>query len=335
MKDLTTSTIERQNILNNNFAIEQIQDYIGFTGILFDNEYKFTKEMVADFFEVEQRTIERYLEQNEQELKHNGYVLTKGNKLKELKLQFAHVINVGSKTTQLGLFNFRSFLNLAMLLKESEKARHLRSKILDIVLDILNQRTGGGTKYINRRDKDYLINTLRENKYRKAFTSALSRFVALGNYKYSLYTDSIYQYIFRENAKEYKQILKLQENENARDTMYAEVLKLIASFEFGIAYEIEKKSKELNRMLQPGEVDSIIKDFAEHPSQIPHVEDARIKMASRDNHFRDAFHHKLQEYITSVSPADFERFLGEQSIENFEIHLKEVEDVFKRLKDSE
>ncbi len=335
MKDLTTSTIERQNILNNNFAIEQIQDYIGFTGILFDNEYKFTKEMVADFFEVEQRTIERYLEQNEQELKHNGYVLTKGNKLKELKLQFAHVINVGSKTTQLGLFNFRSFLNLAMLLKESEKARHLRSKILDIVLDILNQRTGGGTKYINRRDKDYLINTLREHKYRKAFTSALSRFVALGNYKYSLYTDSIYQYIFRENAKEYKQILKLQENENARDTMYAEVLKLIASFEFGIAYEIEKKSKELNRMLQPGEVDSIIKDFAEHPSQIPHVEDARIKMASRDNHFRDAFHHKLQEYITSVSPADFERFLGEQSIENFEIHLKEVEDVFKRLKDSE
>ena len=335
MKDLTTSNIERQNILNNKFAIEQIQEYIGFTGLLFENEYRFTKDMVSDFFEIEERTIERYLEQYETELKHNGYILTKGKQLKDFKLQFGHVINVGTKTTQLGLFNFRSLLNLAMLLKESEKARHLRSKILDIVIESINQRTGGGTKYINRRDEDYLINAIREHKYRKTFTSALNKYVALGNYKYSLYTDLIYQYIFKEYAKEYKRILRLHENENARDTMYAEVLKLIASFEIGIAYEIEKKSKELNRQLQSVEVDLIIKNIAQHPSQLPHIEDARIKMSSRDNYFRDAFHHKLQEYITSVSPADFERFLGEHSIENFENQLKEAEDVFKRLKDSE
>lgn len=29
----------------------------------------------------------------------------------------------------------------------------------------------------------------------------------MGNYKYALYTDKIYQYIFRENSKEYKQML--------------------------------------------------------------------------------------------------------------------------------
>jgi len=335
MKDLTTSNIERQNILNNNFAIEQIQKYIGFTGMLFENEYRFTKEMVADFFEVEERTIKRYLEQYEPELKHNGYILTKGKQLKDFKLQFAHVINVPSKTTQLGLFNFRAFLNLAMLLKESEKAQHLRSKILDIVIESVNQRTGGGTKYINKQDEDYLLNAVREHKYRKTFTSALNMYVDLGNFKYSLYTDLIYQCIFRENAKEYKQILRLHDNENVRDTMYAEVLKLIASFEVGIAYEIEKKSNELNRKLQPAEVNFIIKNFAQHPSHLPHIEDARIKMSSRDNYFRDAIHHKLQEYITSVSSADFERFLGEHSIENFEDHLKEAEEVFKRLKDSE
>jgi hypothetical protein len=335
MKDLTTSNIERQNILNNKFAIEQIHDYVGLPGMQFENEFRFTKEMVSDFFEIDISTIDRYLTNYTEELKHNGYVLIKGKYLKEFKLQFAHLINKATKTSQLGLFNFRSFLNLAMLLKESEKARHLRSKILDIVIETLNQKTGGGTKYINRRDDDYLINALREHKYRKTFTSALSRYVALGNYKYSLYTDLIYQHIFRENAKEYKQILKLQENENARDTMYAEVLKLIASFEIGIAFEIEKKSKELNRLLQSVEVDLIIKNFAQHPSQIPHIEDARIKMSSRDNFFRDAFHHKLQEYITSVSPADFERFLGEHSIESFENQLKDAEDVFKRLKDSE
>lgn len=81
------------------------------------------KKMVADFYEVEERTIERYLEKHSDELAANGYVLCKGKHLKELKLQFAPVINVGSKTTQLGLFNFRSFLDMGMLLTESEKAK--------------------------------------------------------------------------------------------------------------------------------------------------------------------------------------------------------------------
>jgi len=98
-------------------------------------------------------------------------------------LQFAHLIDKASKTRQLGLFNFRALLNLSMLLVESEKARHLRSKILDIVIDTINEKTGGGTKYINRRDKDNFINVVREHKYRKKFTNALNQYVDLGNYK--------------------------------------------------------------------------------------------------------------------------------------------------------
>jgi len=334
MKDLTNSNIDRQNILNNRYSLEKIQNFIGLPGMLFDGEYKFTIKMVTEFFEIDERTVKRYLEEYEAELKHNGYVLIRGNKLKELKLQFGHVINVPTKTTVLGLFNFRAFLNLSMLLKESEKARHLRSKILDIVIHTINEKTGGGTKYINRRDEDYLINAIREHKYRKRFTNALNLYVDLGNYKYSLYTDKIYQAIFRENAKEYKQILKLADNENARETMYAEVLKLIASFEVGIAFEIEKKFRELNRKLFSFEVDQIVKGFTDHPAQLPHIEDARIKMASRDNFFRDAFHHKLKEYITSVTTTDFDKFIGDRSID-FEKQLKEAKDVFKRLKGSE
>ena len=334
MKDLTNSNIDRQNILNNRFALEKIQEYIGLPGMLFEGEYKFTTQMVADFYGVDERTVKRYLENYDQELKYNGYILSKGKHLKDLKLQFGHVINVPSKTTQLGLFNFRAFLNLGMLLAESENAKLLRSKMLDIVIETINERTGGGTKYINRKDSDYLATSIRESKYRKEFTSALSRYVDMGNYKYSLFTDKIYQCIFKENAQEYKQILKLEAKENARDTMYAEILNLIASFETGIAFEIEKYFKKIGRKLQPNEVDEIFIYFSEHPLQRPHIEDARIKMASRDLHFRDAFHKKLEEYIHSISPADFERFLGEQSV-NFEKQLEEAKDVFKRLKDSE
>ena len=333
MSKLIESDIQRQNILNNRFAVERIQTYIGFPGMLYQGEYRFTKKMVAEFYEVEERTIERYLENFAKELKYNGYVLIRGKSLQEFKLEFAPVINVGTKTTILGLFNFRSFLNLGMLLKESEKAQHLRSKILDIVIQTVNEKTGGGTKYINRRDADYLPVAIRESKYRKEFTLALNECVEMGNYKYAYYTDIIYLYIFRENAKEYKQILKMKEKENARDTMYAEILNLIASFETGLAYEMRKKSMELERRLTPFETDELFKNFAQHPLQKPHIEDARIKMSSRDLHFRDAIHRKLEEYIHSVSPQDFERFLGEQSVE-FEKQLQNAKDVLKRLKEN-
>lgn len=333
-KDLTNSGVERQNILNNKYALQRIQEYIGMTGMLFEEEYRFTKKMVADFFQVDTSTIDRYLSLYETELKQNGYILSKGKQLKEFKLQFLHLINEVKNTPQLGLFNFRSFLNLGMLLKESDNARLLRSKLLDIVIDTINERTGGGTKFINRRDANYLSAAIQESNYRKDFTSALSRYVNLGNYKYSLYTDKIYQCIFKENAKEYKQILKLAETDNARETMYAEVLTSIASFETGLAYEIEKQGKALRRMLEPTEVDKIFADFSQHPQQRPYIEDARIKMASRDLLFRDALHKKLEEYIQSVTPADFERFLGEQSV-NFEKQLEDARDVLTRLKQSE
>lgn len=61
--------------------------------------------MVAEFYGVEEGTIDRYLENFQDELKHNGYILTKGNRLKELMLQFAHVINVASKTTKKVVLN--------------------------------------------------------------------------------------------------------------------------------------------------------------------------------------------------------------------------------------
>ncbi|HUI32481.1 MAG TPA: hypothetical protein VLY84_02610 [Dysgonamonadaceae bacterium] len=334
MDKLTNSNIERQNILNNRFALERVQEYVGLPGMFFEGEYRFTKQMVADFFEIDTSTIDRYLAKYADELKHNGYILSKGNQLRDFKLEFAHLIDKASKITQLGLFNFRSFLNMAMLLAESQKAKLLRSKILDIVIDTINQRTGGNTKYINQRDTDYLTSAIKEPKYRKMFTSALNEYLEMGNYKYAVYTDKIYEFIFKENAKEYKRILKLKDHDNVRETMYAEVLNLIASFEAGLAYEMEITSKKLERKLSPSEVDKIFNKFASHPAQLPHIENVRIKMASRDLHFRDAFHQRLEQYIQSVSSADFDRFIGEQSMD-FDKQLTKAADIFKRLKDSE
>lgn len=334
-KDLTKSTIERQNVLNNKYALEIIITNLDVPGILFEGEYRFTKKMVADFYEVEERTIERYIEKNGNELSANGYILCKGKQLKDLKLQFAPVINVGSKTTQLGLFNFRSFLNIGMLLTESEKAKEIRSVILDIVLESINQKIGGGTKYINRRDTNYLPTALKELNYRKALTSAINKYVeGHPTMKYATITDYIYKAIFKENAKKYAEVLRLNAKDKIRNTMYSEVLLLIASFENGIGFEIKNESDKRGRSLNVQEVGDIIARLASHPFQAPLLEDARTKMASRDYCFRDALHHDLEDYIASVPPEDFERFIGEQSID-FDNILEQNRDVLLRLKQAD
>lgn len=331
MKDLTISTIDRQNVLNNTVVLDNLRSYLGVPGMLFQEEYKYTKQEISDFYQIDIATIERYLENNEKEIKHNGYTVLKGKNLKEFKNQFGHIINLPSKTAHLGVFNFRSFLNLGMLLIESEIAKALRSKILDIVIDSLNEKAGGSTKFINQRDEDFLNTILKEPHYRKEFTDALKLYLDLGPFKYSVYTSKIYECIFKENAKEYKKILNLSEKENARDTMYAEVLKLIASFENGLAHEMKKKSESLGRKLYKSEMDSIIITFSNHPLFKPLIEDARIKMASRDYGFRKIFHESLKNYISTVSQSDFERFLGEKS-KTLEERIDENIDVFKRLK---
>ena len=288
--------------------------------------------------------IGRYLPQRQQlsvliRLKYFGdnlkssYRIIKGRNLKDFKQQFGNLIDNAANTTILGLFNFRGLLDLGMLLKESKKAQHLRSKILDIVIDTINQKTGEGTKYINQRDAGYFFSAIKEPKYRLKFTEALNKYVEMGNYKYALYTDKIYQYIFKEKAKEYREILKLKTDESVRETMYSEVLDLISSFESGLAFELEENSNKLGRKLYPTEVDVIFKQFAEHPLQLPYIEKARIKMASRDLHFREAFHQKLESYLQAVSPDDFERFIGERSID-FNKELEKAKDVFQRLKES-
>lgn len=336
MKDLTVSNIERQNVLNNRFAIEHIQKTLDITGMMFDGEYRFTKKMVADFYEVEERTIERYIENYSSELSANGYFLCKGKRLKDLKLQFAPVINVGSKTTQLGLFNFRSFLNIGMLLAESEKAKALRSAILDIVIATINEKTGGGTKYINRRDVNYIPAAITEENYRKNLTSAMNQCVAgHKTYKYSQVTDYIYKAAFKENAKEYRNVLSLDSKDNVRHTLYAEVLLVISSFENGVGATIQQRFKENGgRLLSMEEVKAIVNELAEHPMQKPYLNDARTKMASRDYSFRDAYHGNIAEYLKAVTPEEYERYIGEKSID-FDNILAENKDVLKRLKQAD
>lgn len=334
-KDLTESQHDRQNILNNRYALQQAERYLELGGVEFQGETVFTKQQVMALFEISERTIERYLESHSDELSSNGHRLLKGKKLREFKVILHGTdINDGTKTSVLSIFSFRAVLNLGMLLTESEPARFLRSRLLDIVLDVMAERVGGHTKYINQRDENYLLAALQEENYRKQFTDALDQWVEGNQWKYARFTNLIYQSIFHENAAEYKKVLKLAAHDKVRETMYSEVLNLIASFESGIAHELEEASTAKGRKLTQKETERLFATFEQHPLFRPLILDARTKMASRDLGFRDALHKKLEAYVQSVPEADFERFLGERS-KSLEERLSEPEtlSVFKRLKD--
>ncbi len=334
-KDLTTSSVARQNVLNNPYALSRIQTHLALGGLQFEGETLFTKAQAAELLDIDERTVDRYLSSSGEELKVNGYHILKGKSLKNMKLANVDDINVvDPKAPSLGVFTFRSILNLAMLVTESERAKAIRSRLLDIVIDVVAEKAGGHTKYINQRDQDYIPAAYMEDSYRKQFTDALRDYLNMGNHKYAVYTDKIYQAVFCENALEYKKVLKLADKDSTRDTMYAEVLKAIVSFEHGLASQMFEKSKALERKLLPSELDQMIFDAESNPFLKPIIEDARVRMASRDLGFRDALHDKLEHYIQTVPEGDFDRFLGEKT-KSLEEQLSDTKtlEMLKRLKD--
>ncbi len=334
-KDLTNSRLDRQNILNNEIALEEIQQKSGIDGILWNGKVFITREMAANFFEVDIRTISRYLEQNGEELSANGYQVLRGKNLKaflESAKKSGKDIYVPTKTTVLGVFDFRAFLNMAMLLSESDKARALRQLMLDIVIDLINRKTGGGTKYINQRDKDFLYSSLQEDSYRRQFTDALKNYVEDSRYKYAHFTDMIYISIFKEKAKEYKKILDLKASDKVRDTFYSEILDIIAAYESGLADAIKHEYERVGHILSQQETEKVFRCFENMALWKPLIQRGRVKMASRDMALRDAFHYQLSEYIQPLDKEEYQKFLGAAGDELDKL-MQENKEVLRRLKE--
>ncbi len=335
-KNLINSRLDRQNILNNEIAVEEIQKTSNIKTVFWNEKYYLTKDMVADYFQVDVRTIERYISNYSDELSANGFELLKGKKLTEFieayNAAFATDINVARKIRSISVFDFRSFLNTAMLLSESDKARSLRQLMLDIVIDIINRKTGGGTKYINQRDKDFIFSSLQEDNYRRQFTDALKKHVEDNRYKYAHFTDMIYVSIFKEKAKEYKKILDLKASDKVRDTFYSEILDIIAAYESGLADAIKQEYERVGHVLSQADTEELFHRFENMALWKPLIQRGRVKMASRDMALRDAFHYQLSEYIQPLDKDDYQKFLGAAGDE-LERLMQENQEVLRRLKE--
>ena len=90
---------------------------------------------------------------------------------------------------------------------------------------------------------------------------------------------------------------------------------MILRAENAVAHRMEKLYEEEERKLALSEVQRIINEIAQDPMQEPYIYEARQKMASRDNAFRQVTHEELLGYMKALDPEEFDRFIGEHSID--------------------
>ncbi|WP_327324818.1 restriction endonuclease [Streptomyces sp. NBC_01210] len=87
-----------------------------------------TTAMVATYFAVAETVIYNLVSDHRSELEANGYRVLAGEEL----TRFKRVSGIHSRTRSLALFTRRAVLNVAMLLRDSEVARQVRTYLLDM-----------------------------------------------------------------------------------------------------------------------------------------------------------------------------------------------------------
>lgn len=99
---------------------------------LLPDDLHVTTEGVAAFFDVATTTVRQLVHRNQNELKANGLRVLRGGELADFVSDNVSLTNLlSSKARSLTLFDRRTLLNVAMLLRDSEVARQVRRYLLD------------------------------------------------------------------------------------------------------------------------------------------------------------------------------------------------------------
>lgn len=125
--------------------------------LMLPNTEMATVKQVAEYFGVGERAITSLIFDNKDEMESNGYKVYKGGEINvfhvisfkeftknrgnyKFTLDNGEELSVGGKG--LALFTKRAILNVAMLLRDSEVAKEIRSRLLDIVHDASKSQEG-------------------------------------------------------------------------------------------------------------------------------------------------------------------------------------------------
>lgn len=116
-QSLRASVVERTDVLDKVKALSLLPDGL-----------HLTTQMVARYFDVGVKAVESLIHDHRRELESNGYTVLSGPQLTSFKEVSSLDKRVGR---HLALFTRRTVLNVAMLLRDSDVARQVRTYLLD------------------------------------------------------------------------------------------------------------------------------------------------------------------------------------------------------------
>lgn len=126
--ELLTNVKRREENMNR----VEVLDKVG-TLLSLPNTELYTTEMVANYYEVGIEAIQSLIKDNKEELKTNGFKLMKRSEI--LNVLGGQLENIKVPNRGMNIFTKRTVLNVGMLLRDSEIAKEIRSRLLDIVHD--------------------------------------------------------------------------------------------------------------------------------------------------------------------------------------------------------
>lgn len=144
--------LEKQDMREKVIGRTEVLDKVGDLLLLPNTEYA-TTEQIADYYEVDRASIRQVIARNNDELELDGIKRLKGSEIRDIydtrdkMSQVSNVVNI--KGVQGGilidgikvgysintLFPKRAILRVGMLLRDSEVAKEIRTRLLDIIHD--------------------------------------------------------------------------------------------------------------------------------------------------------------------------------------------------------
>ncbi|HBF0795389.1 TPA: hypothetical protein KRH68_000693 [Clostridioides difficile] len=129
-KELRDRNIDRVDVL------EHVKEILTLANTDFS-----TVELVSEYYEVDKHTVEVLIQRNREELKLDGLKLYKKSNIAEILANSENAHSVSFKIPSRGLILIpkRAILRIGMLLRNSEVAKEIRTRLLDIVHDAEEQ----------------------------------------------------------------------------------------------------------------------------------------------------------------------------------------------------
>ena len=132
MVNLIEDLDNRNVVMKNNRSIEVLENVKRI--LTLGNTDFVTVQMTADYFEVDKHTIEVLILRNKEELESNGLKLYKRKEIRNIFLN-SHLVSLETTNRGIYLISKRVLLNIGMLLRDSEVAKELRKRLLDVIFD--------------------------------------------------------------------------------------------------------------------------------------------------------------------------------------------------------